>query len=193
MDDAAPQVERARRLAGEMLDGSSPRWRHVRAVADEAHALSAGLTEHETDSVIAAAWVHDIGYAPELAITGLHALDGARHLQRLGFPADVVALVAFHTGAMWEADERGLLDALSAIDPPPEHLLDTLTTADLSIGPAGHPVPAEDRLVEILARYEPQHPVHRAVRRSEQDLIAAVERTHARLRELRVHSGRQPT
>jgi hypothetical protein len=26
----------------------------------------------------AAAWLHDIGYAPGLAVTGLHALDGAR-------------------------------------------------------------------------------------------------------------------
>ena len=29
----------------------------------------------------AAAWLHDIGYAPGLAVAGLHALDGARYLR----------------------------------------------------------------------------------------------------------------
>jgi DNA-binding Xre family transcriptional regulator len=29
----------------------------------------------------AAAWLHDIGYAPDLIVTGLHALDGARYLR----------------------------------------------------------------------------------------------------------------
>ena len=29
----------------------------------------------------AAAWLPDIGYAPGLAVTGLHALDGARYLR----------------------------------------------------------------------------------------------------------------
>ncbi len=31
--------------------------------------------------LVAAAYLHDIGYAPELAITGFHPLDGARHLR----------------------------------------------------------------------------------------------------------------
>ncbi|HEX3192303.1 MAG TPA: hypothetical protein VHS30_21235 [Streptosporangiaceae bacterium] len=29
----------------------------------------------------AAAWLRDIGYTPGLAVTGLHALDGARYLR----------------------------------------------------------------------------------------------------------------
>jgi len=41
---------------------------------------------------------------------------GARHLDRSGFPARLVALVAHHSGARFEAAERGLLGDL---DPYP--------------------------------------------------------------------------
>ncbi len=34
----------------------------------------------------AAAWLHDIGYLPELARTGLHGLDGARYLRDTSTP-----------------------------------------------------------------------------------------------------------
>ena len=37
-----------------------------------------------TDDLVAAAWLHDIGYAPELVETGFHPLDGARYLRREG-------------------------------------------------------------------------------------------------------------
>jgi hypothetical protein len=32
------------------------------------------------DDLVAAAWLHDIGYAPELAKTGFHPLDGSAAL-----------------------------------------------------------------------------------------------------------------
>jgi hypothetical protein len=35
----------------------------------------------DADLLEAAAWLHDIGYAPVLAATGLHASDGARYLR----------------------------------------------------------------------------------------------------------------
>jgi HD superfamily phosphodiesterase len=49
---------------------------HVQGVAARARSVApavgadAGLLE-------AAAWLHDIGYVPELTATGLHGLDGA--------------------------------------------------------------------------------------------------------------------
>jgi hypothetical protein len=44
--------------------------------------------------MVMAAWLHDIGYAPELAVTGFHPLDGARFLRRAGADGQVVSLVA---------------------------------------------------------------------------------------------------
>jgi HD superfamily phosphodiesterase len=58
-----------------------------------------------------AAWLHDIGYAPGLAVTGLHALDGARYLRDAQHAdAMLCRLVAHHSWAIIEARERGLAD-----------------------------------------------------------------------------------
>jgi hypothetical protein len=35
----------------------------------------------DADLLEAAAWLHDIGYAPSLVATGMHSLDGARYLR----------------------------------------------------------------------------------------------------------------
>ena len=35
----------------------------------------------DADLLEAAAWLHDIGYAPSLVATGFHPLDGARYLR----------------------------------------------------------------------------------------------------------------
>lgn len=171
----------ARQLGDELLSAMAPRWCHVRGVARRAEELAAGLDGAERHLVVAAAWLHDIGYADDLAVTGFHALDGARHLSRLGWPVSVCGLVAFHTGASFEAEERGMPEALSRFEAPPSHLLDTLTAADLSVGPDGSPVDARDRIAEILDRYDAGDPVHRAVRRSGPELLAAVGRTERRL------------
>ncbi len=57
--------------------------------------------------ILAAAWLHDVGYSPDVSVTGFHALDGAVFLRDLGL-LEVVSLVAYHTGAEFEAEERGL-------------------------------------------------------------------------------------
>ena len=61
--------------------GTLPRrWAHVEGVAAQARGLAPVLGAN-TDLLEAAAWLHDIGYAPGLGGTGLHALDGARYLR----------------------------------------------------------------------------------------------------------------
>lgn len=52
--------------------------------------------------LVVAALLHDIGYAPELATTGYHTLDGARFIGAHGEP-NVASLVAHHTDARREA------------------------------------------------------------------------------------------
>lgn len=171
---------RARELSAQLVAPLGRRWAHVQAVAARAELLTDAVPPEDRDALVAAAWLHDIGYAPQLARTGLHPLDGARYLREHGWPDVVVGLVAHHTGAAVEADERGLLRHLAEFDEPLPDLLDALTAADMVTGPDGSWVKARDRVSEILTRYEVQHPVHRAVSRSGPDLVATVRRVEAR-------------
>jgi hypothetical protein len=76
-------VDEAAELARTMLAEALPRrWRHVRSVARRARWVAKELSL--SDDLVAAAWLHDIGYAPGLAETGFHPLDGARYLRRQG-------------------------------------------------------------------------------------------------------------
>jgi hypothetical protein len=131
--------------------------------------------------VVLAAWLHDVGYRPRLVDSGLHALDGARFLRARGVSPDVVALVAHHSGARFEAAERGMSAQLSAFATPDPVDLDALTMLDFTTGPTGDRVRAPDRIAEILRRYPPEHPVHRSVTAARGDLIASVTRSTRRL------------
>jgi HD domain len=188
-----PFARSAERHSGELLAGAGDRWLHVQEVARAAEEFSAHLSSEERDFVVSSAWLHDIGYAEPVALTGLHSLDGAKYLQNLGYPDVIVGLVAYHTASTFEAAERGLLVQLSRFAAPPGHLLDTLTTADLSVGPAGSRVDPRDRIAEILQRYEPGHPVHRAVLSSRESVLSSVERARACSESARWDLRTQPT
>ena len=75
----------AEHLARALLQESLPRrWAHVQGVAARARRLAPVLGA-DADLLEAAARLHDIGSAPGLAATGLHALDSAmvsRSIQR---------------------------------------------------------------------------------------------------------------
>ncbi len=86
-------------LAESLLPPLGNRWLHTQAVAERAREASPAVPAADRDLLVAAAWFHDIGYAPELRITGFHPLDGARQLERLGAPRRLVCLVAHHSGA----------------------------------------------------------------------------------------------
>src|ERR1700733_3431594 len=96
-----------------LLEGSLPRrWAHVQGVAARARSLAPALGA-DAGLVEAAAWLHDIGYLPELARTGLHGLDGARYLRDVQHADPMLCrLVAHHSFAVIEAEERGLADVL---------------------------------------------------------------------------------
>jgi len=56
------------------------------------------VLDADADLLEAAAWLHDIGYAPALAVPGLHALDGARYLRDAQHAdAMLCRLVAHHS------------------------------------------------------------------------------------------------
>ena len=105
----------AQQLARALLQEPLPRrWAHVQGVAARARSLAPVLGA-DADLLEAAAWLHDIGYAPDLAVTGLHQLDGARYLRDTQHAdAMLCRLVAHHSCAIIEASERGLADVLSS-------------------------------------------------------------------------------
>jgi putative nucleotidyltransferase with HDIG domain len=97
----------AERVAAARLSDQPRRLGHARAVARRAES-AVGAVGCDADLLVAAALLHDIGYAAELADTGFHPLDGARHLSDLGAPARLTNLVARHSCAIVEARLRGL-------------------------------------------------------------------------------------
>jgi hypothetical protein len=72
--------EWAAAVAERLLSPLGDRWKHVRAVGECAREVSAVLDEEDRPYLVAAAYLHDIGYAPKLQRTGLHQLDGARYM-----------------------------------------------------------------------------------------------------------------
>lgn len=147
------------------------RWAHTQGVARKAREL-AHLAGPDADILEAAAWLHDIGYAQAIATTGFHPLDGAQYLRGNGLDARLVALVAHHSTAGFEAEERGLSKDLGSIDREcvNVHLHDLLTFCDMTTSPDGESVNLEDRLQDIYRRYEPDSVVHRSMKRAESAL-----------------------
>ena len=176
-------VAGAERRAGELLGIGTPRWHHSAGVAAAAASLARLFSEEDAELLIAAAWLHDIGYCAQLLDTGFHPLDGARHLRALGASDRLCRLVANHTGAWAEAESRGLAALLTGEFPAKESpLADALTYADITTGPAGQPLTAEERIAEILERYEAGHVVHRSIRQVAPELLATVQRVEERMK-----------
>jgi hypothetical protein len=176
-------VSWAEQLARAILQEPLPRrWAHSQGVAARARSLVPVLGT-DADLLEAAAWLHDIGYAPSLATTGLHQLDGARHL-RDAQHADALLcrLVAHHSCAIIEAGERGLADILSLeFEPAPYALASVLTCCDMTTSPGGELVPVETRLAEIHRRYGPGHLVSRSIQRATPMILGAVQQVQDRV------------
>ena len=168
----------ARDLAASLLSDALPRrWSHVCGVAGRAESVAA-TPRVDGDALVSAAWLHDIGYAPPLVDSGFHPLDGARYLVAQDVDPRVVALVAYHSCATLEAEERALLDVLrSEFKDEQSPTSDALCFCDMTTGPDGIHVDARDRLAEIRSRYGSGHLVTRFISRAEPDILAAVDRT----------------
>ncbi len=178
-------VERAQALARDHLAEALPRrWRHVCGVAARAGALPR-LSPEDRALVVAAAWLHDIGYAPGLAETKFHQLDGARAARAAGFDDRVVNLVAHHSSAGTRANGREVGGALASEfphDPSLPH--DELAWCDQTTSPDGAVVDVHERLAEKRSRRgtggaegagDPGVPDP-----TEEALVAAVRRVEAR-------------
>ncbi|WP_460333373.1 HD domain-containing protein [Actinoallomurus acanthiterrae] len=170
------QADWAREVARTLLQAPMPRrWSHVQGVARQARTL-APILGGDADLVESAAWLHDIGYSSKLVVTGFHPLDGARYLRDVECADSVLCgLVAYHSCAINEAEQRGLATELAEeFRPASELLSDALTYCDMTTTPDGEPVAAEERLAEIQRRYGAGHLVTRFIQRSSTQLLAAV-------------------
>ncbi|MFF8500116.1 HD domain-containing protein [Streptomyces anulatus] len=174
----------AMEVAGAELCSPLPRrWAHTQGVAERAievrEVLGAGA-----GLLHAAATLHDVGYAPRLAKTGFHPLDGARFLRdEHGADERLVRLVANHSFALLEAEERGLQEELATEFPLLDQplLVDTLVYCDMTTTPDGDRTTAQDRVAEIVSRYGDGSVVGRFIRRAAPEIFASVERVEAAL------------
>jgi hypothetical protein len=178
-------------LARTLLADHLPRrWAHVQGVAARARTLKPSLGP-DAELLEAAAWLHDIGYAPELVVTGLHGLDGARYLRDVQHADPMLCrLVAHHSYAVIEAEERGLAHVMTReFAPPPQHLADALTFCDMTTSPDGEHVHVNHRLAEIHDRYGSGHLVSRFISRATPLILEAVGQVNARTGRTRCWSG----
>jgi hypothetical protein len=170
---AASEAER-------MLSPLGDRWRHVRAVGECARRVGAILDQEDRRYLVAAAYLHDIGYAPELRRTGLHQLDGARYVETFG-ATRLACLVAHHSEARFEIRLRGFDMMLAAYEREESWVSDALTYCDLTTGPSGLPTTFEGRIAEVEQRYGAGEIVD-ALRQATPYLMGAIARTEDRLR-----------
>ena len=90
-------------------------------------------------------------------------------------------LVAHHSCAIIEAEERGPADILSReFEPAPYVLSSALTYCDMTTSPDGEPVPVDRRLAEIHGRDGQGHLVSRSIRRATPMIPRAVEQVQDR-------------
>ncbi|MCI4081591.1 HD domain-containing protein [Streptomyces sp. MMS21 TC-5] len=176
-------TERAYGLAESLLAEPLPRrWAHSLGVAGRARELR-GILGEDAALMEAAAVLHDVGYSPLIASTGFHPLDGARFLRdEEGLDDRVVRLVAHHSYALLEAEERGLREELEGefeLERPA--LVDALVFCDMTTTPDGGHTTSGDRVGEIVGRYGPDTIVGRFIQRAAPEIHASVQRVQGRL------------
>jgi hypothetical protein len=132
--------------------------------------------------LVAAAWLHDIGYAPAIAHTGFHPLDGALYLAGSGWPDRVVMLVAHHSHAALVAPFYSADHHLALIDHVPGTADDVLAYADLVAGHDGRATSPHQRIEEMRERHDATQNVPREIREGRYRLLlAAADRVHGEI------------
>jgi HD superfamily phosphodiesterase len=174
-------VEWAAQQTESLIASLGNRWLHIQGVVRQARHISKIFNKEDRLYLISAAYLHDIGYAPALHKTGFHPIDGAYYLRVYG-QERLASLVAYHSEAQFEAHLRNLASELSEF--PREHspVADALTYCDMTTNPIGEEISFEERIADILQRYDEKHIVHQAIREAEPALALAVEHTQLRLR-----------
>lgn len=184
-------VPAARGLAYRLLDDNRERIRHSAGVAARAATLTHAVADHEANLLVAAAWLHDIGYSSRLRDTAFHPIDGARLLRSAGWDPILCDLVAHHSGSRFVAPLQGLGDELSEFTYEETPVSDALTIADQTIGPHGMLFSMDERMREMLERHGPDSPNVRAHPEREPYFRSALQRVTGRLQTAGLTSPRR--
>jgi putative nucleotidyltransferase with HDIG domain len=174
-------VASAADLTRHILYSNPDRLAHSQAAARHAELLALAVDQESAPLLVAAAWLHDIGYAPALRDTGYHPIDGARHLHSLGWPPAICNLVAHHSGARFVARILHLDRQLEAYPFSQDAVSDALTVADQTIGPKGQAMTLDERMSDMLERHGPNSPNALAHPQREPYIRAAAMRVAGRL------------
>lgn len=181
--DAVLAPAAARSLARLLLRQLPRRWTHVQAVGHSATRLAPrlALPASEQQTLVAAAWLHDIGYSAALpAPYGWHPLDGAAFLRTLGFER-LAGLVAHHTTADQESVLLGHAAALSGFPAENTLISSALSYLDMTNGPDGQRWTFAQRFADVQQRYGDDSTPTRAMREAMPHLLNVHAQVHAAL------------
>ena len=153
MPSMSPLVRDAQTLAHTLLAEYPCRLDHVGGAAMIAGMAAGALRVEHADTVIAAAWLHDIGYAAAVARTGFHPLDGALFLAREGWPDPVVFMVAHHSHAAVLAPYYGVHHHMALLEHVEGQADDIITFSDLRAGTNGLGADPRDRIDDMRQRH----------------------------------------
>ena len=154
---------------------------HSRAVAERAESVSSVVESGERDLLVAAAYLHDVGYAPALVSMGFHPVDGGNWLASQGHDR-LASLVAYHSGSKHEATLRGLSADLAAFVEERTVVAAALAYCDLTVGPGGQAMTPDERLADVEVRHGTDGPVAAGLRLAWPELTKAVALVEHRLR-----------
>ena len=176
-----PLAQWARAVAEEHLAAVPRRWHHALGVLRRAEAVAPRLGA-DGDLLLAAAAVHDIGFAPEATAIGFPAVDGARFLEKHGAPRRLVHLVAHSAYSALEGDLRGFGAEYADFEDERSPVRDALWSCCLTTGPDGEPVTLDERIAEWSIRYAGDAVIARYAELAPAELRAAIARTDDLLR-----------
>jgi hypothetical protein len=181
LGQAKNELTWARKVARHILAHQRFRWAHTQGVVRLVSQSLAVVALEERSLVLAAAYVHDLGHARPLRVTGCHALDGAMYVRAAGY-LQLASMVAQHSGARCEATLRGLESEMSAFPFMQSSALDLLTYSDLMTDHRGYRCSVDERLEGVAIRYGNDHILTRSLRLAEPELRENVSRVESRLR-----------
>ncbi len=183
-DDAL--LHDAREIAKRLLRKQRPeRWLHTQGVSARAAGLAGTVRKTDRAVLIAAAWLHDIGYSPDIRDTGFHPLDGGLYLRAEGWDERIAALVAHHSGARFVPVARGFGPLMADFEFEDTEVSDALTYADQTVGRHGKRMTVQDRIAEAIARHGPDSPNAQARIDREPYILAVADRVERRLAALK--------
>ncbi len=170
-------------IAEKKLAGLPGRWRHVRGGSARAETVGErlGLALADRKALIAAAALHDIGLAPDVATTKASFLDGARWLAARAVPARIVDLVAHCDCGLVESTLRGYGDEYRTFSDERSVTRDALWYCCLTTAADGSATTLAERMAAWSTTYAGDGVIARYAILARTELEDAVARTEDRL------------